>query len=188
MKKKIILHENVSSYSANEPKAMLEVVGQWMMGDLKEHYPESEGYQVDKVVSSGSEPPITARWDISLSRGQLWRFKLVLEILRGAGKTFFHVSIAPDIDRNGLCFMFGMILSLIGILWASGQTAQPYTSDLIVPVLIGSVIGGLILSLPIRWVVNPYVMAKARRQGIEASESRLTEEIKEVLRHAGHVV
>jgi len=185
---KTILHEDVSGYSANEPKAMLEVVGQWMMGDLKERYPESEGYQTDKVVSSGSEPPATARWNISLSRGKLWKFKLVLEILRGAGKTFFHVSIAPEMNRNGLCCMLGMILSLIGILLASGQTAQPYTSDLIAPVLIGSVIGGLILSFPIRWIVRPYVAAKAREEGIEESERQLTEEIKEVLRHAGQMV
>jgi len=184
----IILHEDVTDYSIHEPKAMLEVVGQWLMGDLKERYPESEGYQTDKVVSSGSEPPVTARWDISLSRGKQWRFKLVLEILRGAGKTFFHVSIAPDMNRNGLCFMLGMIVSLIGILWASGQTAQPYTSDLIAPVLIGSVIGGLILLLPLRWIVRPYVMAKASKQGIEENERKLTEAVKEVLRHAGQMV
>jgi len=185
---KTILHEDVSNYSINEPKAMLEVTGQWLLDDLKARYPESEGYQTDKVVSSGSEPPITARWDISLSRGKQWRFKLVLEILRGAGKTFFHVSIGPDMDRNGLCFMLGMILSLIGILWASGQTAQPYTSGLIVPALIGSVVGGLILLLPIRWIIHPYMMAKAREQGIEESERKLTEEVKEVLRHAGQMV
>lgn len=167
---------------------MLEVVGQWMMGDLKERYPESEGYQIAKAVSSGSEPPITTRWDISLSRGKRWKFKLILEILRWTDKTFFHVSIGPVLDRNGLCFTLGMVLSLIGLLAALGQTPQPFNSDIIAPVLIGTVIGGWIISFPIRWLVRPYIMAKARQQGIEESEQRLIEEIKEVLRHAGQMV
>jgi hypothetical protein len=188
MKMKTILHEDVSGFSIHEPKAMFEVVGQLLVDGLKERYPATEGYLVERNISSGSEPSITTRWDISLSRGKLWKFKLVLEVLRTMEKTFFHVSLGPDIHRNSLCFMLGMALSLIGLLVAFGRTGQAFNGDLIVPVLIGSVISGFILSFPIRWLVHPYIMAKARQQGIEESEQRLIEEVKEVLGHAGQMV
>jgi len=119
-----------------------------------------------------------------LVSGNRWRFKLVLDVFRSMDKTFFKVSLGKNLDRNGLCYMLGMIFSLIGILWAYDRTGDAYTSDLIVPALIGSVIGGLILLLPIRWIVRPYVIAKARKQDIEESERKLTEEVKEVLRHS----
>jgi len=185
MNMKTILHEDVTSWSINEPRAMLEVTGERLLDDLKARYPEKKNYLIECLKEGGTDPPVSALWNISLSRGKLWRFKLVLEVFRTSDKTFFHVSIGSDLNRNGLCFMLGMVLSLAGLLWASSRAGQSFTGDLIAPVLIGTVIGGWILSLPIRMVVRPYVMAKAREQGIEASETRLIEEVKEVLRHAG---
>ncbi len=82
MKIQTILHEDVTGHSFDEPKAMLEVIGERLLDDLNEHYTKRKGYLVERVISAGTDPPFSARWDIFLSRGRLWKFKLVLEIFR----------------------------------------------------------------------------------------------------------
>jgi len=188
MKMKTICHTDITGYSIDEPKAMLEVIGKRLLSDLNKRYPEGKGYMIKRIISSGSEPPITTRWDIYLSRGKFWKFKLALEVLRATDRTFFHVSIGRDLDKNGTCIMLGIVLALIGMTGISVGTGESSNTNVIAPVLIGSIIGGFVLSLPIRLIVRPYIMMKAKKEGIEEDEISLIEKVKEVLRHDGHLV
>ncbi len=188
MKMQSICHTDITGYSIGEPKAMLEVIGKRLLGNLNKRYSEGEGYKVRHNISSGSEPPLTTRWDIYLSRGNFWKFKLVLEVLRSSDRTFFHVSMGRDLDRNGTCIMLGILIAFISLTGISICTGESSNTNVIAPVLIGSIIGGLILSLPIRLIVRPYITMKAMKEGIEEDEISLIEKVKEVLRHNGQLV
>jgi hypothetical protein len=167
---------------------MLEVIGKRLLDDLNKRYPEGEGYLIRRIISSGSDPPITTRWDIYLSRGKFWKFKLALEVLRTTDRTFFHVSLGRDLDKNGTSIMLGIVLALISLTGLSIGTGESSNTNVIAPVLIGSIIGGFVLSLPIRLIVRPYIMMKAKNEGIEEDESSLTEKVNEVLWHDGQLV
>jgi hypothetical protein len=182
-----IFHLDMSTYSMSEPKAMLEVIGGALFGDLKKRYPEEKGYAVNYVIHSGADPFAT-RWDFYLTRGQFWRFKLSLEVSRATGQLFFHVSIGRNLVRRGTSLTIGMVASFIALLVAFIDPGEPFNSNIVLPILIGTIIGGFSLSLPIRLIIRPYIMANAKKEGIEDDETTLIEEVKEVLRHAGHHV
>lgn len=182
-----IFRMDMSGYSIDEPKAILEVIASSLLGHLKQRYPEEKGYAVNYIINSGADPFAT-RWDFYLTRGQFWRFKLSLDVSRTSGKLFFHVSIGRNLSRKGTCFTLGMILSLIGLTGTCLYVDQPLTTDIIAAILAGAIIIGFIISLPIRLIIRPYVMMNARKAGLEESEPILIEEIKKVLRREGEIV
>ncbi len=171
----------------HEPKAMLEVIGGWLLGDFRERYPETKGYAVNYVIHSGADPFAT-RWDIYLTRGQFWRFKLSLEVSRSTGKLSFHVSIGRNLARRGTSLTLGIIISFISLSVVFIDSGDMPNINVILSILIGTIIGGFSLSLPIQLIIRPYIMMKARKEGIEDDENTLIEEVKEVLRRAGHQV
>ncbi len=100
MKMKPVFQSDVSEYSFDKPRAMLEVIGENLLSALNEHYPEKKGYLIEHDIGAGTDPPFSIRWDISLSKGKLWRFKLVLEVFRAVDKAFFRVSLGRNLDHN----------------------------------------------------------------------------------------
>jgi hypothetical protein len=187
MKMQTIFHLDMSKYSMDEPKAMLEVIGGWLLGNLRERYTIREGYAINRIINFRADP-FAARWDIYLTRGKFWRFKLSLEVFRVTEKLFFQVSIGRNLIRRGTSVALGMMVSFVGLSVAFIDPCETFNINIILAVLIGTIIGGFILSLPIRLIIRPYVIRNARKEGIEEGEVRLIEEVKEVLRRAGHTV
>ena len=182
MKMKTIFHLDVSDYPFGERRAMLEVIGSRLLDNLEQHYPPAEGFDIQSETGDANREG----WlNIHLARGKSWRFRLSLEFDDRGQEKFFRISIGRDLDRNGLCILLGMVVSLIGLTVAFMPDGQPFTNDMVAPMLIGTVIGGLILSMPIRPLIRPFIMAKAREAGIEQGERQLTEQVNEVLGHVG---
>jgi hypothetical protein len=181
LKMQTIFRLGMGGYFIDDPKSILEVIGASLLGDLRKRYPAEKGYAVNCVIHSGAGPFAT-RWDIYLTRGKFWRFKLSVEVSRTTEKLFFYVSIGRNLSRKGTCFTLGMMLSLIGLTGIALYTHQPLTIDIIAAILTGTIIIGFIISLPIRLIIRPYVMMNARKEGLEKSELILIEEVKEVLR------
>jgi len=184
---KPVFHLDMSAYPKEEPKAMLEMIGGWLLANLNEQYPASKGYAVHHVKRDGASPFAT-RWDIYLTRGHFWRFKLSLEVFQMNKKTYFHISIGRNLDWSGACTMLGMVISLISLLIAFIDPGETFNTNIILPLLIGTLIGSFALSLPIRRVIQPYIIMKARNEGIEEGENQLIEEIKTALRRAGQAI
>ena len=172
---------NISDYPFGERRAMREVIGSRLLDDLAQHYPKERGYEIRSETGDENREG----WlNIYLAKGKDWRFRLTIEVDDRVGKKLFLISIGRDMDRNGLCILFGMAISLVGLsmLLPAGEL---FTGDSIAPLLFGLLIGGLILSMPIRPLIRPMVMAKAEKAGIEEAERRLAEQVNEVLEHAG---
>ncbi len=184
MKMKPVFHLDMSGYSKDEPKAMLEMIGGWLLANLKEQYPETKGYTIHRVIRARASP-FTAHWDIYLSRGHFWKFKLSLEISRANKNVFFNISMGRDLDHNVAYLIAGLVISLISLIIAFIDPGKTFNSNIILPVLIGTLLGGFTLLIPIRWIVRPYIIRKARDKGIEEAEIYLLEEIRVLLRRAG---
>jgi len=184
MKMKPIFHLDMSGYPKDEPKAVLEMIGEWLLANLKEQYPENRGYIIHRVIRARASP-FTTHWDIYLSRGHFWKFKLSLEISRANKKVFFNISMGRDLDHNVAYLIAGLVISLISLIIAFIDPGKTFNSNIILPVLIGTLLGGFTLLIPIRWIFRPYILRKARDKGIEEAEIYLLEEIKVLLSRAG---
>ncbi len=183
MKMKSVFHLDMSKYPKDEPKAMLEMIGEWLLANLKEQYPENKGYAIHRAIRARPSP-FTTHWDIYLSRGHFWKFKLSLEISRANKKVFFHISMGRNLDHNIAYLVTGLVISLISLMIAFIDPAKTFNSNIILPILIGTFLGGFALLIPIRWIVRPYIIRKASDKGIEEAETYLLEEIKVLLKRA----
>lgn len=181
MKMRTVFHLDVSDYPFTERKAMLEVVGSRLLDDLGRHCPEEGGYEIHS--ETGDEAREGWR-TIYLSKRNSWRLRLSLDFDDRGKEKYFRVCMGRDMDKNGLCIMLGMVISMAGLI-ATLTAGQPFTNDMIAPLLIGTVVGGLLLSLPIRLLIRPLVMEKARKAGIAEGERLLGERVNGVLEHAG---
>jgi len=184
MKMKSVFHLDMSGYPKGEPKVMLEAIGEWLLTDLKERYPQKTGYTIHRVIRAGASP-FTTHWDLYLSRGNFWKFKLSLEVSRANKNVFFHISMGRNLDHNVAYLVAGLLVSLISMMIAFIDPGKTFNSNIILPVLIGTFLGGFTLLIPIRWVIRPYIIRKARDKGIEEAEAYLLEEIKVLLSRAG---
>ncbi|MDQ6982751.1 MAG: hypothetical protein Q9M08_07095 [Mariprofundus sp.] len=184
MKMKPIFHLDMSRYPKGEPKAMLEMVGGRLLANLKERYPSKNGFAIHRAIRAGASP-FTTHWDFYLSRGHFWKFKLSLEISQANKKVSFHISMGRNLDHNVAYMLVGQVISLISLVIAFIDLSKTFNSDIILPVLIGALIGGFTLLIPIRWILRPYIIRKARDKGIEEAEAYLLEEITVLLKRAG---
>jgi len=184
MQMKPVFHLDMSKYPKDEPKAMLEMIGEWLLANLKERYPEDSGYVIHRVIRARASP-FTTHWDIYLSRGHFWKFKVSLEISIANKKVFFNISMGRNLDHNVAYIILGLVISLISLMIAFIDPGKTFNSDIILPVLIGSLLGGFALLIPIRWIFRPYILRKARDKGIEEAEIYLLEEIRLLLSRAG---
>ncbi|MFQ5345973.1 MAG: hypothetical protein ACE5DZ_08460 [Mariprofundus sp.] len=186
MKMKPIFHLDMSGYKKDEPKAMLEMVGAQLFSNLTDRYPENEGYAVHRVIRARSSP-FAAKWDIYLTRGHFWKFQISLEVSQSNNKRMFHISMGRNLDWNAMYLMVGMVISLISLTIALVNPAEPFNTNIILPILIGTFIGSFALCLPIRWIIRPYILMQAKHNGIEQCEARIIEEINTVMQRAGHI-
>jgi len=182
MKMRTIFHLDVSDYPFAERKAMLEVIAGRLRDHLEQYFPAERGYTLSVDAGDANRE---GWWNIHLARGNAWRFRLSLEIDDRGSEKLFLISLGRDLDKSGISILLGMAASLVGLSVALMPDGQPFTGDMIAPLVIGTVIGGLILSLPIRLMIRPFAMTKARNAGVEEAERQLIERINEVLGHAG---
>ncbi len=186
MQVKPIFRLDMSGYKKDEPKAMLEMIGEWLVADLSARYPTQKGYTIHRVIRARSSP-FAAKWDIYLTRGHFWKFKVSLEVSQSNKKRVFHISMGRNLDWNAMYLVLGMLTSLISLTIAFVNPGESFNTNVILPILIGTLIGSFALTVPIRWIVRPYITMKARNNGIEQCETFLLEEIKTVLQRAGHL-
>jgi len=184
MEMKPVFHLDMSGYQKHEPKAMLEGIGEWLLADLNKRYPQKDGYTIHRAIRAGASP-FTTHWDLYLSRGHFWKFKLSLEVYRANKKVFFHISMGRDLDHNIAYMILGLVISLISLMIALIEPGKTFNSDIILPILIGTFIGSFTLLIPIRRIFRPYIIRKAKDKGIDESEAYLVEEVKMLLKRAG---